>query len=344
MTRVIQSTTIGPVPTKGRKVTSQIEAWLDSQPKQLKQTVTVAVPGPPPTRRLVTIKNTVLRAVNKMKATLRGSNESRDLVTSSYLAHADLNHMLYLAWMALHVLSQPFQKERLQHTLCDYRMILSFVANYVLNPSSTDFQVLGLEFRFNWAMRQPPIDIRSKVFINKRHLHNSSSLKLFNMHIMKDSPIINVWSEKVILKSSSPSPSTLDAAILFSARKEDPNTPTLPPSQPGFKTGTLELAYRITPVHPDQQNDPCICWRGLVYVDRAVMFELTSSAGVFGIFELLDSLPRSAPLCNPIPINLNCWGNASTSFGIRLVIGHCWAVWKWAPGFRVGPGLRYDIG
>ncbi|KAG2051244.1 hypothetical protein BDR06DRAFT_973955 [Suillus hirtellus] len=191
MTRVIQSTTIGPVPTKGRKVTSQIKAWLYSQPKQLKQTVTVAVPGPPPTRHLMTIKNTVLHAVNKMKATLRGSNESRDLVTN---------------------------KDKVQE---------------------------GLEFRFNWVMRQPPIDIQSKVFINKRHLHNSSSLKLFNMHIMKDSPIINMWSEKVILKSLSPSPSTLDAAILFSACKEDPNTPTLPPSQPGFETGTLELGYAL---------------------------------------------------------------------------------------------------
>ena len=39
----------------------------------------------------------------------------------------------------------------------------------------------------------------------------------------------------------------------------------------------------MTPVDPKQQNSLCIFWEGKVYVDRAVMFKLSSSAGVFGL-------------------------------------------------------------
>lgn len=265
-------------------------------------------------------------------------------------------------------------------------------------------------------------------------------------------------------------------------------------------TFDISAAYRITPVRPDQQNALCIFWRGLVYVDRAVMFGLSSSAGVFGsvadmlaalyraadfgplqkwvddffvirlphhtwsesdfmefttqlgvpwsteklrpfatiqryigfdwdlasktvalptdkldniillinswlaagakfseseahslhgklvhvscifrlirpflrsistfassfisprarlrpparvladlpwILRLLHSLPPHVGLCDPTPIDLGWWGDASTSFGIGLVIGHHWAAWRWAPGIRVGPRLQFDIG
>jgi hypothetical protein len=40
--------------------------------------------------------------------------------------------------------------------------------------------------------------------------------------------------------------------------------------------------YRITPTWPADQNALCVFWRGKIYVDRAVAFGLTSSAGVFG--------------------------------------------------------------
>ena len=53
---------------------------------------------------------------------------------------------------------------------------------------------------------------------------------------------------------------------------------------PGCVAATFDIsaAYRITPVHPNQQHTLCIFWNGVVYVDRALMFGLTSSAGIFG--------------------------------------------------------------
>ena len=59
---------------------------------------------------------------------------------------------------------------------------------------------------------------------------------------------------------------------------------------------------------------------------------------------LLHDLPTSVPLSLPNPIDLGWWGDASTFFGIGVVIGTFWAVWKWAPCFFVGPGCDFDIG
>ena len=47
-------------------------------------------------------------------------------------------------------------------------------------------------------------------------------------------------------------------------------------------TFDISAAYRLTPICPNQQHALCVFWDGLVYVDRAVMFGLSSSAGVFG--------------------------------------------------------------
>jgi hypothetical protein len=47
-------------------------------------------------------------------------------------------------------------------------------------------------------------------------------------------------------------------------------------------TFDISAAYRITPIRPDQQNSLCILWEGMVRIDRAVMFGMSSSAGVFG--------------------------------------------------------------
>ncbi|KAG1872169.1 hypothetical protein F4604DRAFT_1513590, partial [Suillus subluteus] len=40
---------------------------------------------------------------------------------------------------------------------------------------------------------------------------------------------------------------------------------------PGCVAVTFDIsaAYRITPIHPSQQNSLCVYWRGIVYVDRA---------------------------------------------------------------------------
>ncbi|OBZ79760.1 hypothetical protein A0H81_01329 [Grifola frondosa] len=59
---------------------------------------------------------------------------------------------------------------------------------------------------------------------------------------------------------------------------------------------------------------------------------------------LLSHLPNELPLAQPIPLNLGWWGDASTSFGIGIVVGPFWAAWSWAPGFVIGPKKDFDIG
>jgi hypothetical protein len=62
------------------------------------------------------------------------------------------------------------------------------------------------------------------------------------------------------------------------------------------------------------------------------------------IVSLLDVLPNELPLSQPKPLDLNWWGNASTSFGVGITIKNFWAVWRWAPGVIVGPKRRFNIG
>ena len=52
---------------------------------------------------------------------------------------------------------------------------------------------------------------------------------------------------------------------------------------------------------------------------------------------ILDHAPEWMPLAPPQLFNLNWWGDTSSSFGIGVTVGSFWAVWKWAPGFKVGP-------
>jgi hypothetical protein len=59
---------------------------------------------------------------------------------------------------------------------------------------------------------------------------------------------------------------------------------------------------------------------------------------------VLEQVPNSIPLCTGEPIDLDWWGDASTSFGVGITIGSFWGVWKWAPGVIVGPRQRFDIG
>jgi hypothetical protein len=62
------------------------------------------------------------------------------------------------------------------------------------------------------------------------------------------------------------------------------------------------------------------------------------------IQSLLARLPNSVPIRSPSPVDIGWWGDASTSFGIGVVISSHWAVWQWAPGFKVGPKQAFDIG
>jgi len=58
---------------------------------------------------------------------------------------------------------------------------------------------------------------------------------------------------------------------------------------------------------------------------------------------LLHQLPNKIPLKNQDIVDLNWWGGASTSFGIGVVLGKFFAIWKYAPGFHVGPKKAFDI-
>lgn len=65
----------------------------------------------------------------------------------------------------------------------------------------------------------------------------------------------------------------------------------------GCRAATFDIkaAYRMTPVIPLQQNAVCIMWDGKIYVDRALMFGLASSAGVFGsVADLLVAIYRAS--------------------------------------------------
>jgi len=59
---------------------------------------------------------------------------------------------------------------------------------------------------------------------------------------------------------------------------------------------------------------------------------------------LLDILPTTAPLSYTEPEDMGWWGDASTSFGVGIVIGKFWAAWRWAPDFQPGPGSEFNIG
>ena len=59
---------------------------------------------------------------------------------------------------------------------------------------------------------------------------------------------------------------------------------------------------------------------------------------------LLNILPRTIPLSFVEPEDIGWWGDASTSFGIGVVIGKFWSAWHWAPGFHPGTGSESNIG
>lgn len=62
------------------------------------------------------------------------------------------------------------------------------------------------------------------------------------------------------------------------------------------------------------------------------------------VLSLIRKLPNKLPLTRDGPVDLQWWGDASTSFGIGVCIGSFYGVWPWAPGFIVGPRRSHDIG
>lgn len=62
------------------------------------------------------------------------------------------------------------------------------------------------------------------------------------------------------------------------------------------------------------------------------------------ITHILDHASNSMPVTLPDAVDLGWWGDASTSFGVGVVVGQYWAVWTWSPGTRVGPKCEFDIG
>ena len=59
---------------------------------------------------------------------------------------------------------------------------------------------------------------------------------------------------------------------------------------------------------------------------------------------LVQNLLNQMPLPLPQVVNLQWWGDASTSFSIGIVVVNLWVIWKWLLGFHVGPRLNFNIG
>jgi hypothetical protein len=54
-------------------------------------------------------------------------------------------------------------------------------------------------------------------------------------------------------------------------------------------------------------------------------------------------MPNEIQLASPDPIDIGWWGDASSSFGVGITLNNLWAVWKWAPGIKIGPKQTLDI-
>ena len=60
-------------------------------------------------------------------------------------------------------------------------------------------------------------------------------------------------------------------------------------------TFNISVAYCLTSIQPDQQHYLCVSWDGLIYIDCAVMFWLSSSMGMFGcVADMLVTIYKAA--------------------------------------------------
>lgn len=90
---------------------------------------------------------------------------------------------------------------------------------------------------------------------------------------------------------------------------------------------------------------PIASFAGRFSSQRAHLFPTRSVTRSLRRFvSLLPLLPTVLPLRKPLPRDVNWWGDASTSFGVGVVVGSHWAAWRWAPGVKVGPRQSRDIG
>ncbi|KAH9902523.1 hypothetical protein C8Q73DRAFT_635081, partial [Cubamyces lactineus] len=62
------------------------------------------------------------------------------------------------------------------------------------------------------------------------------------------------------------------------------------------------------------------------------------------ISNLLKKLPNEIAIASSEPADIGWWGDASSMFGIGVVVGPFWAMWAYASGIHVGPCQQYDIG
>ncbi|VDC02686.1 unnamed protein product [Peniophora sp. CBMAI 1063] len=62
------------------------------------------------------------------------------------------------------------------------------------------------------------------------------------------------------------------------------------------------------------------------------------------ILDILSSTPNEISLSYDTPLDIGWWGDASSSWGIGVVVGSFWAAWQWAGGVTVGPKADRDIG
>ena len=118
---------------------------------------------------------------------------------------------------------------------------------------------------------------------------------------------------------------------------------------PGCLAATFDISttYRITPVHPYQQQHLCVLWKDHVYIDRAVMFGLSSSASVFGsigdmlvaIYEKTGFFPLLKWVDNFFVIHLPDQSWTEEEFmGLTGVFGVPWSPKKTRP---LAPVQRY---
>lgn len=54
-------------------------------------------------------------------------------------------------------------------------------------------------------------------------------------------------------------------------------------------------------------------------------------------------MPPEIPLRRKCPVDLGWWGDASTSYGVAVVMLDMFAIWKWTDPETIGPGKEFDI-
>ena len=122
----------------------------------------------------------------------------------------------------------------------------------------------------------------------------------------------------------------------------------------GCQAATFDISsvYRITPVRPDQQWVPVVRWDSKFFVDRALPFGLSSSAGVFGsIADMLADIYRESHTFGPLTkwvddffaIRFPYQSWTETDFmDFTAVFGVPWSVEKLRPFNSIQRSIGFD--